>query len=173
MLYLCILIYFVFFAGVAMTINEGLWNNTINLMAMLISGVAAICLGYPLGLLVLEKLEKPNELAWYFVFGGVWLVFFAWIMVFRVIGERMSRVRMKFVPPLDRAAGIVMGLLLAVMFTSFLAFTLFSIPITAGYWNFQQASPWQQTTMQQGSSPFFGVLKCVAGEQIANASTGK
>src|SRR5262245_40558973 len=127
--YLCVLIYFVFFAGVAMTINEGLWNNTINLMMMLTAGVAAICLGYPLGLFALEKAQKPNELAWYFVFGGVWLVFFAWIMVFRVIGERLSRVRMKFVPPLDRAAGVLMGLLLSVMFASFLAFTLYYIPI--------------------------------------------
>jgi hypothetical protein len=173
MLYLCILIYFVFFAGVAMTINEGLWNNTINLMAMLISGVAAICLGYPLGLLVLEKADQPVEQAWYFVFGGVWLVFFAWIMVFRVIGERLSRVRMKFVPPLDRAAGILMGLLLAVMFTSFLAFTLYYIPIRAGYWNANQASSWQQSTMRSGAGPFYTVLKSVAGDAVADASVGR
>ena len=173
MLYLCILIFFVFFAGVAMTIGEGLWNNTINLIIMLISGVAAVCLGYPLGMFALEKFEKPPELAWYFVFAGVWLVFFAWIMVFRVIGERLSRVRMKFVPPLEMAAGPLMGLVLAVMFSSFLAFTLYYIPIRAGYWTASQAPPWQQTTMRSGAGPFYTVLKSVAGDKIADASVGR
>jgi Colicin V production protein len=173
MLYLCILIFFVFFAGIAMTIGEGLWNNTINLLAVIVSGVAAVSLGYPLGLLVLEKLEKPAELAWYFVFAGVWIVFFVWIMVFRVIGERLSRVRMKFVPPLEVAAGPVMGLFLAVMFTSFLAFTLYFIPIRAGYWDASKASSWQQSTMRSGAGPFYTVLKSVGGDEIANASVGR
>jgi hypothetical protein len=172
-LYLCILIYFVFFAGIAMTVGEGLWNNTINLIAMLISGVAAICLGYPLGVWFLGQLDKPVDLSWYFVFGAVWVVFFAWIMVFRVIGERLSRVRMKFVPPLEMAAGPLMGLLLAVMFSSFLAFTLYYIPIRAGYWNAAQASSWQQTTMRSGAGPFYTVLKSVAGDPIADASVGR
>jgi hypothetical protein len=77
------------------------------------------------------------------------------------------------VPPLDRAAGILMGLALAVMFTSFLAFTLYYIPIRAGYWNANQAAPWQQTTMRSGAGPFYTVLKSVAGDAVADASVGR
>ena len=76
MQYLCVLIYFVFFAGVAMTVAEGLWNNTLTLIAILICGPLAIAVGYPVGLMLQEKFEKPVEQTWYFVFGGVWLVFF-------------------------------------------------------------------------------------------------
>jgi TRAP-type C4-dicarboxylate transport system permease small subunit len=168
MLYLCILIFFVFFAGVAMTIAEGLWNNAITLLSILICGPLAIAAGYPVGLLIQDKMEKPVEQTWYFVFGGVWLVFFFSIMVLRLLADRVaSRTRMKFVPPLELAAGPVVGLMVAVMFTSFLTFTLYTIPIAAGEWKIAEASGWQQTTMQSGSGPFNAVLKAMAGEEVA------
>jgi hypothetical protein len=167
MLYLCILIYAVAFAGVAMTVNEGLWSNAIALMAILVCGPLAIAAGYPLGLFIQEKMDKPVEQTWYFIFGGVWLVFFFSIMVFRVFADRVSsRVRMKFVPPLERAAGPLMGLGVAVMFASFFTFTLYTIPIAAGEWKIGDASSWQQTTMEQGSAPFNTVLGKLAGEDI-------
>lgn len=166
--YLCILIYFVFFAGIAMTINEGLWSNTLALMAILVCGPLAIAGGYPLGLLLQEKLEKPVEQTWYFAFGGVWLVFFFAIMFLRLFADRVaSRVRMKFVPPLERAAGPLMGLLVAVVFASFFTFTLYTIPINAGEWKIGDAAPWQQTTMKSGSQPFYAVLRALGGEKVA------
>ncbi len=167
--YLCVLIYFVFFAGVAMTVNEGLWSNALSLIALLICGPLAIAAGYPLGLYLQEQLEKPVEQTWYFVFAGVWLVFFFSIMVLRLVLDRTaSRVRMKFVPPLELAAGPLVGLLVAVMFASFLTFTLYTIPIGAGEWKIGDAAPWQKTTMESGSGPFYTVLKNVAGESVAN-----
>jgi hypothetical protein len=171
--YLCILIYFVFFAGVAMTIGEGLWNNAVNLIMLLIASVSSVCLGYPLGLWLMAQLEKPAEFSWYFVFGGIWLVFFGWIMVFRIAGERLSKVRVKFVPPVETAAGPLVGVLLSTMFASFLAFTLFYVPIRAGYWDASKAASWQLTTMRGGAGPFYTVLKSVAGDPIANASVGR
>jgi hypothetical protein len=166
--YLCVLIYFVFFAGVAMTIAEGLWSNAIALMAILICGPLAIAAGYPLGLFIQEKMDKPVEQTWFFIFGGVWLVFFFSIMVFRVFADRVSsRVRMKFVPPLETATGPLMGLGVAVMFASFLTFTLATIPIEAGEWKLP-ADGWQRTTIVEGSKPFNTVLGKLAGKEIQN-----
>ncbi len=170
MLYLCILIYFVFFAGLAMTVQEGLWSNTLALMAITICGPLAIAAGYPLGLFIQEKMDKPPELTWYFVFGGVWLVFFLSANVVRLTADRVSsRTRVKFVPPLEKMAGPIMGLLVAGMFASFLTFTLYTIPIAAGDWKLGDASGWQKTTFQQGSAPFNTVLKAIAGEDIAES----
>lgn len=167
--YLCVLIYFVFFAGVAMTINEGLWSNALSLIAILVCGPLAIAAGYPLGLYLQAQLEKPVEQTWYFVFAGVWLVFFFSIMVLRLILDRTaSRVRMKFVPPLELAAGPLVGLLVAALFASFLTFTLFTIPINAGEWPYANAAGWQKTTMESGSGLFNKVLICVAGETVAH-----
>ncbi len=167
--YLCVLIYFVFFAGLAMTVAEGLWSNALALMGILICGPLAIAAGYPLGLFIQEKMDKPIEQTWYFVFAGVWLVFFFSIMVFRLLADRVaSRTRMKFVPPLELAAGPLVGLLVAVMFASFLAFTLYTIPIASGeYWKLADAAGWQKTTLEQGSGPFNAVLKSLAGSEVA------
>lgn len=170
--YLCVLIIFVFFAGVAMTIGEGLWNNAVNLLAIIMSGVAAICLGYPIGLWALAKFEKEAEFSWFFVFAGVWLVFFGTIMVFRVVAERISRTRVKFVPPLEAAAGPLVGLASAIMFASFLAFTLYYIPIRAGYWKASDATGWQQSTLGV-RAPFYTVLKALAGDSVAKGATGQ
>jgi drug/metabolite transporter (DMT)-like permease len=173
MLYLCILIYAVAFAGVAMTVNEGLWSNALTLMAILICGPPAIALGYPLGLILQEKIDKPVEHTWYFVFGAVWLVFFFSIMIIRLLADRVaSRVRMKFVPPLERAAGPLMGVFVAVIFASFLTFTIYTIPIRAGEWKLADASSWQQSTMKSGSGPFYHVLTAIAGPEIAQRSFG-
>jgi drug/metabolite transporter (DMT)-like permease len=173
MLYLCILIYAVAFAGVAMTVNEGLWSNALTLMAILICGPLAIALGYPLGLMLQERIGKPVEHTWYFVFGGVWLVFFFSTMIVRLLADRVaSRVRMKFVPPLERAAGPLMGVFVAVIFASFLTFTIYTIPIRAGEWKLADASSWQQSTMRSGSGPFYHVLSAMAGPEIAKRSFG-
>lgn len=168
--YLCVLIYFVFFAGIAMTVAEGLWNNAMALLAILVCGPLAIAVGYPIGLMLQEKIDKPVEQTWYFVFAGVWLTFFVLIMVFRLIADRVaSRTRMKFVPPLELVAGPLSGLLVAVMFASFLTYTLYTIPLASGeYWKLSDAAGWQTTTFQQGSAPFNTVLKAMAGEQVAD-----
>lgn len=167
--YLCVLIYFVFFAALAMTVAEGLWSNSLTLMAILICGPLAIAAGYPIGLFLQEKIDKPIEQTWYFMFGGVWLVFFFSIMILRVLADRMaSRVRMKFVPPLEMVAGPLMGLVVAVVFTSFFTFTLYTIPIRGGEWNIDQAADWQKTTMKSGSGPFYYVLAGTVGKESAD-----
>jgi hypothetical protein len=165
--YLCVLIYFVFFAAVAMTVAEGLWNNALTLLAIVICGPLAIAVGYPLGLLLQEKIDKPVEQTWYFVFAGVWLAFFVSMLIVRLLLDRVaSKSRMKFIPPLEAAAGPLMGLVVAVIFTSFLTFTIYTIPIQSGEWKIGEAADWQKTTMASGSGPFNAVLRAMAGEKV-------
>ena len=72
MLYLAILLMFVFFAGVAMTIGEGLWSNTILLFLVIICGLLAFVGGVPLAGFVIEQAEPSNEYVWHFVMACVW-----------------------------------------------------------------------------------------------------
>ena len=166
MTYLCVLIIFVFFAGLAMTVNEGLWSNSISVMLIMLSGVLAILLGPPLGLMGQDKLAKGPEFTWYFTFAGVWLVFFVTMMILRVLADRLSRVRMRFVPPLEMVAGPLMGLLVGTMFASFLTFTLATHPVKAGEWKLE-AGTWQETLMTKGSTPFYSVLHSMTGKEFA------
>jgi hypothetical protein len=165
---LSVLVFFVFFAGVAMTIGEGVWNNTINLMAIILAALTAAVAGPPLGVFALDKFGKEPPQMWYFTFAGTWLVFFLTVTVFRLILERTTRVRMKFVPPMEMAGGPLIGLLASLMFTSFLASTLYAMPIKSGEWDFLKAASWQQTTLRHGSSMFLTTLKATLGEEVAN-----
>lgn len=164
MLWLCVLLFFIFFAGVAMTIGEGLWSNSINLFATMLAGLSGVAFGYPLGDWAITEFDKGVEFLWYFRFAGVWLVFFVTVMLFRLAAERASKVRMRFLPQLDMIAGPLMGLFVAVMFTSVFAWTLLKLPIEQGEWKLSDASGWQKSTFQYFSTPFNSLGKAVLGD---------
>jgi hypothetical protein len=164
----------VFFAAVAMTINEGLWNNAILLMAVVLGGLFGIFVGVPVGNLLVEQAGADMGKAWYFVFAGVWGVFSLAVLVIRLILERTSRVRMKFIPLVDKIGGPIVGLLAAVMFTSFVAYTLDRIPIKAGEWSYSDASGWQESVFKFGRAPFYNIANAfAAGEGIDDTFVAK
>jgi len=75
---------------------------------------------------------------------------------------------------LDKVAGPLMGILVAVMLTSFTAFTLERVPIKAGEWSFKDASAWQVSTFTYARAPFRGVVKSfVQGEKADSPFLGK
>lgn len=165
MLYLTILLIFIFFAGVAMTVSEGLWSNTITLLCIILAGLFAIVGGIPLGLYIVEQADASKEVAWCFVFAGVWGVFIVSLTVMRILMELASRTRLRFVPPLEKVAGPLMGLYVAVMFTSFAAYTLARIPVNAGEWKYSDAADWQKTVFTYASEPFHNVVKRFADSE--------
>ena len=174
MLYLTVMLGFLFFAAVAMTVNEGLWNNMVALLNIILAGLIGIFAGVPLGNFLLEKSGKPPELAWYFIFAGVWVTFAATVTVLHLATKQSSGVRVRFMPLLDKVMGPVMGLVVAVMLTSFTAYTLERVPIKAGEWSFKDASAWQKSTFQYARSPFRSVLKSFAqGEKADHPFLGK
>lgn len=158
MLYVTIVLIFVFFAGLAMTINEGLWNNTVLLLCIILGGLFAILGGIPLGLFIVEQADLAEENVWQCVFAGVWGVFIVSLTIMRVLVEKSSRTRVKFVPPLERAAGPLMGLFVAIMFTSFAAYTMERIPFNAGQWPLADAAGWQKTVFTYARAPFHNVV---------------
>ena len=167
MLYLCILLGFVFFAGVAMTVNEGLWNNAVNLITVCLSGVVAYVYGIPLGKWLLAQTGKDESFTWFFLFGGVWVLFGVTQVVLSLLATRASKVRMRFIPQLDKALGMVTGLLTAVFFTSLLALTLLKMPVGAEAWKLDDAAEWQKTWMVNAATPFNSILKAVGrGENV-------
>jgi hypothetical protein len=164
---LAYLVCFVFFAAVAMTINEGLWNNAISLFCILLGGVFGIFVGVPVGNLIAERAGSSTEQLWYFTFAGVWGMFSLTVLITRILFDRTSRTRMKFIPVVDKFGGPVVGLIAAIMFTSFVAYTLDRIPIKAGEWKYADAAEWQKSVFTYGRAPFFNVASgFAAGEGI-------
>jgi len=159
MLLLSILLGGIFFASVAMTINEGLWGNSVLLMCIIFGGLFAILGGIPLGLFIIEQADADDEYAWYCVFAGVWVVFALSVTIMRILVDKASKTRVKFVPPLEKISGPLMGLFVAVMFTSFVAYTMERIPVNAGQFPSSDAADWQKTTFTYARAPFHNVVK--------------
>ncbi len=155
MSYLLVLLIFLSFAGIAMTVNEGLWSNTITYICLIISGLAGAVGGVPVGMMVFDKTGKGAEFAWYFVFAGMWLVFTLTMLILRILTDKASQVRVRFLPIVDKIGGWVMCLLVAGMLEGFAAYTLLSAPVQAGEW---KADTVQQTRMERAASPFTNVL---------------
>lgn len=165
MLYLAMLMFALFFAGVAMTVAEGLWSNTISLLCIILGAILAICWGPVLGRAILTAADPPAEHAWAFFFAGIWGVFAFSVTLLRVITDRLSRVRMRFIKPLDQLGGSLVGFGVATMFTSFVALTLF-IPFGAGVWKTEEAAPWQQQTIARSAAPMTLAMSTFYGDDF-------
>ena len=170
MLYLAVLICAVMFAGVAMTVNEGLWNNAINFISVVLGGLFALFVGVPAGNMIAEQAGAEADTHWYFVFAGVWGVFALSVLIIRLLVERTSKTKMKFIPLVDKFGGPLGGLLVAVMFTSFAAYTLDRIPIKAGEWKYADAVGWPQTVFTYARAPFYNVAKAFAAGEGLDAT---
>src|SRR5918997_1043354 len=101
MIWLTILLFVVFFAGIAMTVNEGLWSNTISLFCIILAALLAWDWGRVLGRYLLEQAEPAAENEWYFWFASLWGAFFVSVTLLRIIADRLSRVRLRFIRPLE------------------------------------------------------------------------
>ncbi|QDT00992.1 hypothetical protein [Adhaeretor mobilis] len=158
MFYVCILLFFVFFAGIAMTIGEGLWSNTVNLLCLLISIPTGYIVGVPFGIWGFEQADTSDGNFWYFIFAGYWLSFFVSMLVLRVLCDKASRVRMRFIPQFEMVAGPLMGLFVAVLFTSWLTFTIVYGPRQAGVWDTSKMADWEKSTIQYFNAPAYNLV---------------
>ena len=171
---LLVLLGFLFFAAVAMCINEGLWNNTILLLCVLISGLASSVIGVPAGAMIFEKSGFADANAWYLIFAGMWAVFALTLLVLRIVVDKASKIRVRFLPLVDKIGGILMGLTVALMLTSFAAFTLLYGPVKAGHAKWNEASASQISNFEKVASPFYTVSKNFAkAEKIDSSFFGK
>jgi uncharacterized membrane protein required for colicin V production len=171
MLWLAVLMLCVFFAGIAMTVNEGLWSNTISLFSILIASLLAWDWGRVLGSYVIEQVQPSSQNEWAFWFASVWGVFFFSVMLVRILADRISRVRMKFIPQLDRAAGVLMGVVVAWCFAGFASYSLL-IPLQARVWKLEEASGWQQQVIANLARPVYTAGKAVYGDDFPELTGG-
>jgi hypothetical protein len=167
MLYLAILMYALAFAGVAMTVNEGLWSNTISLFCIILGTLIAVTWGFDLGAAIIDAAEPSAENAWAFNFAAIWGLFAFSVTLLRVITDRLSRVRMRFVKPLDQFGGILMGFGVATMYASFVAITLF-IPFNAQVWKTAEAPAWQQQTIARFAAPTNALTTNLLGVEFSD-----
>jgi hypothetical protein len=97
----------------------------------------------------------------------VWGVFALSVLIMRLLVDKASRVKMRFLGPVDKFGGPLVGIYAAIMFASFAAFTIDRIPIQAGAWKYSDGVGFPQTVFTYARAPFWNLANAFSqGEGI-------
>src|SRR5262245_30105256 len=98
----------VFFAGLAMTVREGLWSNTLTLLNIIISGLVAFGFYTPLVIYLDERVTDGQHTYW-LDFAIIWALYFVTMVILRTLMGAASKTRMRFKNPIDPVGGPIAG----------------------------------------------------------------
>lgn len=117
----------VMFAGLAMTVREGLWSNTITLVNIIISGLVAFGFYMPL-VVYLDEMTNGRHTYW-LDFAVIWALFCATMVICRTLAGAASKTRLRFKNPIDPIGGPLAGLIAAWVLAAFTLATLHMSPM--------------------------------------------
>jgi hypothetical protein len=117
----------VVFAGLAMTIREGLWSNTILLINIITSGLVAFAFYSPLAIMLDEQFD--GSLTYAIDYAVVWALFVVSILILKAVTKAASSTRLRFRHPIDAVGGPLVGVIAAWVLASFVTATLHMAPM--------------------------------------------
>jgi uncharacterized membrane protein required for colicin V production len=118
----------VIFAGLAMTVREGLWSNAITLISIIVAGLVAFGFYSPLVIYLNESLTDGQHTYW-LDYAVIWALYAATIVICRVCTAAASKTRMRFKHPIDSVGGPLVGLIAAWVLAAFTLATLHVSPM--------------------------------------------
>lgn len=117
----------IFFATFAMCIQQGLWNNTLSTINILLSGLIAFACYSPLAKLIAEN--GGGEYTYLLDFLCIWAVYtIAFIVLHRLLSQMLSRTRMRFKHPIDPVGGPLMAAVAGYLMTGIVAASMHAAP---------------------------------------------
>jgi uncharacterized membrane protein required for colicin V production len=122
-----VILLFIFFGSVAMTVREGLWSNTLTLINVLFCGLAAYGFYPPLVTWIDEMLS--GKYTYVIDFAVVWALFILFMIICRALTGMASKTRLRFRHPIDPIGGPLVGFLTAIVLSGFTTSTLFMAPM--------------------------------------------
>lgn len=117
----------VVFAALAMMVREGLWSNTITLINVIVSGLAAFGFYSPLAVRLDEQLN--GQYTYLLDFLCLWVIFTVVMLICRTLTGVASRTRLRFKYPIDAIGGPLVGLITAWVLAGFVMATLHTSPM--------------------------------------------
>jgi uncharacterized membrane protein required for colicin V production len=118
----------VVFAGLAMTVREGLWSNAITLVNIILSGLVAFGFYSPIVKYVDEEVTNGQHTYW-LDFCVMWALFWVAMVLCRVAAGFASKTSLRFKYPIDPVGGPLVGLMAAWVLASFTLATLHVSPM--------------------------------------------
>jgi uncharacterized membrane protein required for colicin V production len=118
----------VLFAGLAMTVREGLWSNVLTLINVIVSGLVAFGLYSPLVRYLDEDVTNGQHTYW-LDFAILWALYAATMVVLRTLMIACSKTRLRFKNPIDPIGGPIAGFIAAWVLAAFTTATLHTAPM--------------------------------------------
>jgi len=134
MAFLFSLLLFLIFAvcgGFAFT--EGLWSNAIRLINVVTAALLAMNFFEPVAQLLDEQVNDSYTYFWDFL--ALWGLFVVFMLIFRLLTNSISRVKVRFMGIVDRIGGVAFAVLAAWVMLSFTMTTLHTAPLAEKFWN--------------------------------------
>lgn len=117
----------VFFASFAMMVREGIWNNLLTMIMIMISGIVAFGYFQPLTRYFDEKTEGSYTYLLDFVV--IWFTYIIVMALLKVFGKMMSPKKVKFLEGFDLYGGVAIALFSAYLMTGMVLATIHSAPL--------------------------------------------
>lgn len=121
-----VMVFVIFGATLAMTVQEGLWNNLMTLANLMLASVIAF--GYYQPLTVLLDEWTGGQYTYVLDHVVFWFVFGLAVTVLKMVGGSLSDTKVKFLHPLNKAAGPAVGVLCGLLMASLVAMSLHMTP---------------------------------------------
>lgn len=118
----------VFFATFAMTVQMGVWNNLITLMAIVMGGIVAFGVEQPLTVMIDE--QTGGSYTYVLEFPILWGVFALTTGLLKALAQALSRNRVNFPEQFDNFGGAGIGFVTALTMTSFAMATFHTAPLS-------------------------------------------
>jgi uncharacterized membrane protein required for colicin V production len=118
----------VLFAGLAMTVREGLWSNTLTLINVIISGLVAFGF-YSRIVAYLDEDVTSGQHTYWLDFAILWALFAVTMVVLRSLMGAASKTKLRFKHPIDPVGGPILGFIAAWVLAAFTLATLHTSPM--------------------------------------------
>src|SRR5436190_8586260 len=118
----------VLFAGLAMTVREGVWSNTLTLISVIVSGLVAFGFYSPVVAYLDEEATSGQHTYW-LDFAIIWALYAVTMVILRLLFAAASKTRLRFKHPIDPVGGPIIGFLAAWVLAAFTLATLHTSPM--------------------------------------------
>jgi uncharacterized membrane protein required for colicin V production len=118
----------VVFAGLAMTVREGVWSNTLTLISVIVSGLVAFGFYSPLVAYLDEEATSGQHTYW-LDFAVIWGLYAVTMVIIRSLLAAASKTKLRFKHPIDPVGGPIIGFLAAWVLAAFTLATLHTAPM--------------------------------------------
>lgn len=129
-MYVTIVLLIIFVGCFAGLLNGGLWGNTLTLVNVITAALLATNYFEPLAGWFDEQYSGATYL---YDFIAIWLIFAISFTLFRMATDYMSPIKVRFIPPVDKAGGILMAIWVGWVMVCFSTMTLHTAPLARNF----------------------------------------